>query len=157
MTKLIVFVGPSLGRAEVLKLAPSCEVRPPARQGDIWRALPSRPRAIALIDGVFEATPSVWHHELLSALSGGVAVFGASSMGALRAAELHPYGMKGIGRIFDDYRSGRRVDDADVALLHADEENAFRPMTFPLVNACACVETALAMVQKKRRSPYMSA
>ncbi len=29
---------------------------PPARQGDVWKAL---------IDGVFEAQPSVWHREIL--------------------------------------------------------------------------------------------
>ena len=34
--------------------------------GDVWRALEDEPRAIALIDGVFEHVPSVWHHELVA-------------------------------------------------------------------------------------------
>jgi hypothetical protein len=130
---LVVFLGPSLPAAEARKLA-SCRVLPPARQGDVWRALSLRPRAIALVDGVFEAQPSVWHHELLAALDAGVALFGGASMGALRAAELSAHGMVGVGRIFEAYRDGVLVDDSEVALLHADAEHGYRPLTVPLVN-----------------------
>jgi hypothetical protein len=87
------------------------------------------------VDGVFEAQPSVWHHEVLAALEAGVAVFGGGSMGALRAAELHGHGMVGVGAIFEAYRRGELVDDAEVALLHADQEHGFRPLSVPLVNA----------------------
>ncbi|MEJ0097006.1 MAG: TfuA-like protein [Bauldia sp.] len=43
---------------------------------------------IGLVDGVFENVASVWHKEILYALSEGVQVFGAASMGALRAADV---------------------------------------------------------------------
>jgi hypothetical protein len=128
---VIAFVGPSL--PGVKRLA-GIDLRPPARQGDVWRALEHRPRAIALIDGVFEHVPSVWHHELRAALASGVAVLGAASMGALRAAELEAFGMIGVGTIFRWYRSGKLTDDGAVALLHADSEAGFRPLTVPLVN-----------------------
>lgn len=131
--ELLVFLGPSLPEEEALALVP-CRVLPPARQGDIWRALSLRPRAIALVDGVFEAQPSVWHHEVLAALDAGVAVFGGASMGALRAAELAPHGMVGVGAIFEAYQRGELVDDAEVALLHADAEHGFRALSVPLVN-----------------------
>jgi hypothetical protein len=140
---LVVFLGPSLPADEARRLAP-CTVLPPARQGDVWRALGSRPRAIALVDGVFEAQPSVWHHEILAALEAGVAVFGGASMGALRAAELAPHGMVGVGRIFAWYRDGVVVDDAEVALLHADAEHGWRPLTVPLVNVRHLAECARA-------------
>lgn len=139
---LVIFVGPSLPPADVRKLAPKAWVLPPARQGDIFRILPRRPRVLALIDGVFEAQPSVWHRELLAAIDAGVAVFGASSMGALRAAELADDGVVGIGGIFEDYRSGRRIDDSDVALLHAGAEHDWRGMTVPLVTVEAVVQAA---------------
>ena len=58
----------------------------------------SAPRAIGIIDGVFLDVASVWHREILWALSQGVHVFGAASMGALRAAELDGFGMRGVGR-----------------------------------------------------------
>ena len=130
-TDLIAFLGPSLPAAEARKIA-KCTVLPPARQGDVWRALLLRPRAIALIDGVFEAQPSVWHRELCDALDSGVRVFGASSMGALRAAELRPQGMVGVGQVYR-WLAGGSADDADVALLHADAEHGFRPLTVPQV------------------------
>ncbi|MFL5344409.1 MAG: TfuA-like protein [Hyalangium sp.] len=130
---LVVFLGPSLPADEARKLA-RCHVLPPARQGDVWRALSLRPRVIALVDGVFEAQPSVWHHELLAALEAGVALFGGASMGALRAAELSAHGMVGVGQIFEGFRDGVLVDDSEVALLHADAEHGYRPLTVPLVN-----------------------
>ncbi|HEY3452671.1 MAG TPA: TfuA-like protein [Myxococcales bacterium] len=132
-TDLLVFLGPSLPAAEARALAP-CRVLPPARQGDLWRALALRPKAIALVDGVFESVPSVWHHEILAALDAGVAVLGGSSMGALRAAELWQQGMVGVGRIFRMYRDGVLTDDAEVALLHAGAEAGFEAFTVPLVN-----------------------
>ena len=127
---IVAFLGPSLPASE----ARGALVLPPARQGDIWRALRLRPRAIALIDGVFESQPSVWHHEILDALDAGVAVFGGASMGALRAAELHGFGMVGVGRIFRWYRDGTIADDAEVALLHGEAEHGFVPLTVPQVN-----------------------
>ncbi len=130
---LIAFLGPSLSHAEAKKLV-RCEVRPPARQGDVWRALTEHPRAIALIDGVFESQPSVWHHELRAALASGVPLYGAASMGALRAAEMAPLGMIGVGKIFQFFASGLLLDDSEVALLHASAEHDFRPLTVPLVN-----------------------
>jgi hypothetical protein len=143
MAALIAFLGPTLSAREA-KQRVRCEVRPPARQGDVWRALLDRPKAIALIDGVFESQPSVWHHEIRAALASGVAVFGSSSMGALRAAELAPYGMLGVGKIFHSYATGERIDDADVALLHADAEHAFKPITVPMVNVEYALEVAVA-------------
>jgi hypothetical protein len=124
----VAFLGPSLQKA------PGFDVRPPARQGDVWRALDDGAEAIALIDGVFESQPSVWHHELLDALAEGVPVFGGASMGALRAAELHTHGMIGIGQIFSWYRDGELIDDSEVALLHAAKEHGFRALTVPQVN-----------------------
>ena len=142
MSRWIAFVGPTIAAAQARAFG--CAVRPPARQGDVWRALVDRPRALVLIDGVFESQPSVWHHELRAAIASGVAVFGASSMGALRAAELWREGMIGVGEIFRAYRDGARIDDADVALLHADEEHGFKPLTLPLVNAQHAVSLARA-------------
>ena len=127
---IVAFLGPSLPAAE----ARGFTVLPPARQGDVWRALRLRPRAIALIDGVFESQPSVWHHEILDALDSGVQVFGGASMGALRAAELYSFGMVGVGRVFQWYRDEVIIDDSEVALLHAGADHAWRPLTVPLVN-----------------------
>jgi len=127
---IVAFLGPSLPARE----ARGFHLLPPARQGDVWRAIGLRPRAIALIDGVFESQPSVWHQEILDALDAGIPVVGGASMGALRAAELHTLGMAGAGRIFRWYREGTVIDDSEVALLHGGAEHGFRPLTVPQVN-----------------------
>ncbi len=140
---LVVFSGPSLSPSEARGLAP-CLALPPAARGDVLRALRQRPRAIVLLDGRFEQVPSVWPRELLAALDAGVTVFGAASLGALRAVELAPFGMIGVGGIFRAYRDGLLIDDAEVALLHADAEHDHRPLTVPLVQARAAASAALA-------------
>jgi hypothetical protein len=104
--------------------------------------LPERPLAIALVDGLFDTTPSVWQHELLLALDAGVAVFAGGSMGALRAAELSALGVVGVGRIFRWYRDGILEDDGEVALLHAGAEHGYRSFTLPLVAVRAAAEDA---------------
>ncbi|HET8542645.1 MAG TPA: TfuA-like protein, partial [Anaeromyxobacter sp.] len=140
---VVVFLGPSLPAAEALRIAP-CRVLPPARAGDVLAVLPERPLAIALVDGLFDASPSPWQRELLAALEAGVAVFGGASMGALRAAELERFGVVGVGRIFRWYRDGTIDDDAEVALLHADAARGWRPLTVPLVAVRAAAEAARA-------------
>jgi hypothetical protein len=127
-------------------------VRPPARAGDILAVLPGRPLAIALVDGLFDTTPSVWHHELLAALAAGVAVFGGASLGALRAAELAAHGVVGVGRVYGWYRDGVIDDDGEVALLHAGAEHGFRPLTVPLVQVRAAGEAAREAGRIDRRT-----
>ncbi|RFB90770.1 antibiotic resistance protein [Rhizobium leguminosarum bv. trifolii] len=135
----IIFAGPSLPDAASLA-GEAIHVLPPAMQGDVLAQVEQGAHVIGLIDGGFEYAAPVWHKEILHALSLGVAVFGAASMGALRAAECHPFGMIGLGRIFEDYRTGRLVDDAAVALMHAPSALGSKPLTIPLVNVSATLD-----------------
>ncbi|WEA24524.1 TfuA-like protein [Rhizobium binxianense] len=135
----VIFAGPSLPDAASLA-GEAIRVLPPAMQGDVLAQLEQGANVIGLIDGGFEYAAPVRHKEILHALSLGVAVFGAASMGALRAAECHPFGMIGIGRIFEDYRTGRLVDDAAVALMHAPTALGSKPLTIPLVNVSATLD-----------------
>ncbi len=90
----------------------------------------------------------------MTALESGVRVFGASSMGALRAAELAPFGMVGVGQVFAWVKDGS-ADDADVALLHADAEHAYRPLTVPQVSvrfAAGQARRGRALTAKEERA-----
>lgn len=146
----VVFLGPTVPRAAA-KARLDATYLLPARQGDVYRALQTyRPRAIGLIDGVFLDVPAVWHRELLWALSEGVHVFGAASMGALRAAELAPFGMRGVGRIFDAYQAGRWPDEDDafedddeVAVIHAPAEAGGVPLSDAMVDLRASLDAAV--------------
>lgn len=128
----VLFVGPSLyGEAPDLT---GISVRSPAKQGDIARAVLDGAGAIGLVDGFFDAVAAPWHKEILFALARGVTVLGASSMGALRAAECAAFGMLPIGVIAQEYCSGVLDDDAAVAISHGPEELGYPPLTEPLVN-----------------------
>lgn len=141
----VVFVGPSLPPNEVRALHPKALVYPPVRQGDIVSVLREHaPTAIGIIDGVFLDVLSVWHKEILLALDEGVAVLGAASMGALRAAECAPYGMQGVGTIFQMYADGRLTRDDEVAVIHTTEEFGFKAMSEPLVNLRLNLQRAAA-------------
>src|SRR5205814_1005092 len=107
---------------------------PPVACGDVAALLPRAPAAIGIVDGFFDERPAVFHKEILHALARGVRVFGASSMGALRAAELHGFGMQGVGRIFEAFRSGELEDDDEVAVVHGDAGIAFAPTSDAMVN-----------------------
>src|SRR5262249_10679056 len=115
---IIVFTGPTLPPAEAAKIL-DATYRPPAAIGDVYRAAQQRPWAIGIIDGFFESIPSVWHKEVLWALAQGIHVYGAASMGALRAAELAAFGMTGVGMIFEAYRDGIIEEHDEVAGLPA--------------------------------------
>lgn len=134
----LVFVGPTLPAADVVRLLPEAEVHPPVAVGDVLRALRRRGRRrvtrLAIIDGYFERMAAVWHKELLLALERGIAVWGAASMGALRAAELDRFGMRGVGTIYHAFRRGELVADDEVAVAHLPAEFAYRPTSEALVN-----------------------
>lgn len=135
MKKTLVYVGPTLPVDEARKLLPDADILPPAAVGDILRASKRRDVArIALIDGYFERMAAVWHKEILIALERGIEVWGAASMGALRAAELHPFGMHGVGTIYRWYKSGVITADDEVAVAHLPVEYGYRTTSDALVN-----------------------
>src|SRR5258705_5434423 len=134
----IVFVGPTLPVAEVAAALPAADVRGPVAVGDVLRIVHDRRarrvRRIAIIDGYFERMAAVWHKEILLALECGIAVYGAASMGALRAAELAPFGMIGVGSIYNAFRRGELVADDEVAVAHLPAEYGYRATSDALVN-----------------------
>ncbi len=139
MGKIIVFLGPSLPQVEARSLLNALYL-PPAAGADLISAVDNyQPDAIALIDGVFFGSSSVWHKEILYALSRGIAVYGASSMGAIRAAETDVFGMIGVGEIYRMYKSGELIDDDEVVLVY---DSDYRPLSEPMINVRATLQQA---------------
>ncbi len=130
----IVFLGPSLGLSEARQICRDAEFHPPVRFGDLYALSCDAPGQLLIIDGVFHDATPVWQREILELLRSGWQVLGASSMGALRALELEPYGMIGVGTVFEWYRSGRIEGDDEVALIHGVAEMDYQPLTLPLVD-----------------------
>ncbi|MFE4518710.1 TfuA-like protein [Kitasatospora sp. NPDC056783] len=130
---MAIFAGPSLYDVE---LSPELRqvIRPPARQGDI-SALPELRGGtwrIALIDGEFGQSLSVTVTEIREALAAGNTVLGGGSMGALRAAECHPLGMRPVGWIVRQYLDSTVWADDEVALTYDPAD--YRPLSMPLIN-----------------------
>lgn len=126
---LAIFAGPSLPPEDRVE-RPGVVYLPPASRGDVESAA-EQYGAVLLIDGVF-------HHDLapspkeVYAACRRVATLGASSMGALRAAECWPYGMRPLGVIARWYM--REVIDGDdevAVLVHPEKQRA---ITVPSVN-----------------------
>ena len=134
----VLFAGPSLYGSDIS--LNGLEVRPPAAQGDVLAAVNDGATAIGLIDGEFGQRAAVWHKEILLALDQGIDVYGASSMGALRAAECAPFGMIPVGMIANAYLDGILDDDAAVALTMAPKEMGSMPLTEPQVDADATLD-----------------
>jgi hypothetical protein len=141
--RAVIFAGPSLPPAH-RPLDPVLEWRPPVKQGEVYECALTRPSIIGIIDGYFEVTPTVWHKEILWAMAQGIHVYGSASIGALRAAELHTFGMTGVGRVFTAFRDGILTDDDEVAVLHGPEELGYPAVTESMVNIRATLDNAAA-------------
>jgi hypothetical protein len=131
----IVYLGPSLSQAEGAQCL-AADFRPPVRRGDLADC--RRGSVVVIIDGEFGQNLSVSPKEILQLIDEGTRVIGASSMGALRAAELESCGMFGCGWVSEAYRSGRIVRDDEVALTFSPLD--LRPLTIPLVNVRCWLE-----------------
>lgn len=135
--KRCIFVGPTLHG--VTNRPTEIEFLPPAARGDLIKAVADGHRWIGLVDGYFGTCASVWHKEILHALSIGCHVWGAASMGALRAAECRVFGMRPVGQIALGFVAGELTDDAEVALVHGPPEADYVPFTEALVDARATI------------------
>lgn len=139
---VIAFAGPSLTTSD-REGWPEIEWRPPAEAGDLLRLRARANDVICLVDGYFDHRPAVRHKEILLLLSRGIVVLGASSIGALRAAEMDSLGMIGVGAIYRAYASGRLTADDEVALVHGPAEWGWKPLSLPLVDCRATLHRAV--------------
>ena len=137
MTKIIIYTGLSLSfdeAREILDTTEDVEViyKRPIKRGDLNHDIKENPDIIGIIDGVFHQNSAVGHREILNVIKKGIEVYGASSMGALRASELDSLGMHGIGYVYNQYATGKIVSDDDVAVMLDSE--TLEALSVPLIN-----------------------
>jgi TfuA protein len=138
MCDTVIYLGPTLARADAERIL-AAEYLPPIRRGDLAR-LPEEVQFVGIIDGEFFQSLAVSPKEVVALLRRGVTVCGASSMGALRAAETHKLGTIGVGQVFAMFRDGLLDADDEVALTYDPE--TFRKLSEPLVNLRCAVAMA---------------
>ena len=146
MIKVIVYTGLSLSfdeAKEILDSTDKVEViyKRPIQRGDLGQVLKENPNIIAIIDGVFHQNSAVGHKEILKVMKSGVKVYGASSMGALRASELDSLGMIGAGYVYNQYATGEVDSDDDVAVML--DSDSLEALSEPLINMKYVFENAV--------------
>ena len=129
----IAYLGPSLRAANALEVLPDLDLRAPVRRGDLYRDREAGGSLFVIIDGVFLQQQAISPREVIDVIADGALVVGASSMGALRAAECWPGGMRGIGSIYRLFRSGSLTSDDEV-ILTFETGGAYEAITVPLIN-----------------------
>jgi hypothetical protein len=132
VSDVVVFLGPSLPATVASDLVPGADIRPPVRRGELRAARADGARILVVIDGAFAHSLAVSPREVVDVLRSGAIVIGASSMGAIRAAECEPAGMIGIGEVYAGFRDGRLVSDDEVAVV-TDPDTGHRAVSVPLV------------------------
>lgn len=142
----------TLDARTILRYFPAAEVAPPVRRDDITRDIDEKVNAIAIIDGRFHQYLSVSCGELMDALRAGIAVFGASSMGALRAAELCSHGMIGHGKIFEHVKEQDSFRDDLVGQLFVEDAEGVCSLSIPFVDFYFNVLTLLERGEIKRQT-----
>ena len=147
----VAFVGGSLPRANCPP-DPRIVLAAPAEQGDLLMAILAGFRNILILDGYFYAKFPCTTFEVMLALEQGLNVFGAASIGALRAVELDRYGMTGVGYVYDYLRRQPIKPYHIVAQTYTEDDAA---LTTPLVEiiyflACATADNLLSAAEAER-------
>ncbi len=125
MKKPIIFLGPSLSHEKARKIF-QADFRGPAKKGDLLRASGDIDDStiVCLVDALFlqDYPPSpIEVYQLM--LNKNIKLYGAASLGALRAVELEKFGMIGMGKIFELYKKGKLTADDEIAVTFVEGEH----------------------------------
>lgn len=132
-----VFAGPSIGAQMVREMIPDAVVMPPVARDDLYRVREAGYSHVLIIDGSFTHGFAVSPREVIDVIRDGAVVLGASSMGAIRAAECWPAGMQGVGLVYRLYRRQALQSDDEVVVA-TNPDDGHRAMSCALINVrCA--------------------
>lgn len=143
--KIKVYSGLSLSRNKAEKILPGICFQGPVKRDDLHRDLREGFHVIAIVDGEFMQNLAVSPSEILDLLRCGVKVYGSSSMGAMRAVELEPFGMVGVGEIFQQIKRSSYFEDDLLGQIIFEGKGA----TVPFIDFKIAIEEKLL---KKRIS-----
>ena len=129
----IVFAGPTRATSKSATNS-AVQWRGPIKRGDLARLVATcAPTNVAIVDGIFHSYPAVGHSEIDEALRNGWRIWGLSSMGAIRAAEMAEFGMRGYGKVYRMFASDEDFSDDEVTLIHSSEA-PYEALSEPLVH-----------------------
>jgi hypothetical protein len=141
MSEAYIFLGPTLALSGA-EAELDAVYLPPVSAGDVFRLWQRRPKAVGIVDGYFEHVPAVWHKEIMWIMAHGVHVFGSASLGALRAAELDSFGMRGVGLVYQAVKDGTLDRDDEVAVAWEEGPDGYRALSDAMVSIRATLDAA---------------
>ncbi|WP_244512769.1 TfuA-like protein [Ensifer sp. LC163] len=125
-----------------MSILPGAIIRPPARRGDLYACRILKHEFFLVLDGAFGNVLSISPREVVDVVQDGAVVVGASSMGALRAADCSPAGVHGAGIIFRLFKDRIISAEDEVAVLYR-EDRAYPSLTEPLINMRIALRRAI--------------
>lgn len=128
---IAVYAQLSVQAEEINRKLPDAKTASPVKRGDLERHFREGIRYFLIIDGEFQQSLAVSPNEILDILRAGGIVFGSSSIGALRAAELDQYGMIGAGLIYRTLKNQKIFYDDDLGHLY--DQQTFEIFTLPRI------------------------
>lgn len=163
MNRIVVFSGPSLCENESQFNGLKTTWQPPVQSGSLYKCQLRKGDVVLMLDGYYGNVPAIKHQEIIEFINEGVLIYGAASLGALRAAELHTVGMIGLGYVFNQYMVGLIDGDDEVAVLHDPID--FTSHSVPLVNVrfaiqnlmlkqLICLDEAQWLISELKRRPF---
>jgi len=141
--KIKVYSLLTLQREEVQRILPDAVVASPIQRGDLLKDICLPCNVVVIIDGRFHQSLAVSPAEIMDAMRCGIRIYGASSMGALRAAELEFHGMIGCGQIFE-FIKGRKFFRDDFLGQSFDPATG-RPISTPFIDFIFNLENLVSM------------
>ncbi len=152
MAKIKIYSGLTLDESDVAKHFPEAVMAPPIQRGDIWNDIKDRVQVIAIIDGKFHQNLPVSINEIMDGLRCGIVIYGSSSMGALRAAELQTQGMVGHGKIFEFIRDNPYFRDDYLGQVFEEKRERLQKKSRPYIDFYFNVEAMVSSSQISRRT-----
>jgi hypothetical protein len=130
-----IFVGPTAFGIPEDVFDETVELHSPAARGDLPALVPrlSKDDCVALVDGRFGDVMSVSHRDILCLLADDIPVWGLSSMGAIRVAEMERYGMRPFGQVAARFIADPSFPDDEVTLVHLPSA-PYAPVSEPMIH-----------------------
>ena len=129
-----IYAGLSISEQEVRDVLADATFARPVQRGDLHADIDAGHRVVAIVDGRFQQSLAVSVGEIMDALRCGVRIYGASSLGALRAAELDRYGMIGHGAIYEHVRAASCFRDDYLGQLFFEGIPNHKNPSVPYIN-----------------------
>lgn len=128
--KIKVYAQLSIEEKQIRQYIKNAFVSGPIKRGDLYQDIDQKFNIVAIVDGRFDQALAVSPSEILDGIRSGLRIYGSSSMGAIRAAELHSFGMIGVGEIYNYISSSSQFRDDFVGQIFSENNKNLKSYSY---------------------------